>query len=81
MAALLAEGANMDIVGAGYDEFTAAERNAVEIAHPHPRRFAEDFMQTLYDSLKHRPETTQVQDWPMSWPIKIRNFFAGTSAS
>lgn len=59
IAALLAEGANMDLVGAGYDDFTAAQRDAVEVAHPHSPRFAEDFMQALYDSLKHRPETTQ----------------------
>jgi HD superfamily phosphodiesterase len=59
LAALVAEGANMDLVGAGYDNFSAAQRNAVEAAHPHPPHFAEDFMQALYDSLKHRPETTQ----------------------
>jgi HD superfamily phosphodiesterase len=59
VAALLAEGANMDLVGAGYDDFTAAQREAVEAAHPHSPHFAEDFMQTLYDSLRHRPETTQ----------------------
>jgi HD domain len=59
MAALVAEGANMDLVGAGYADFTAVQRNAVETAHPHPPQFAEDFMQALYDSLKHRPETTQ----------------------
>lgn len=59
IAALVAEGANMDLVGAGYDDFTAAQRNAVEAAHPHPPQFAEDFMQALYNSLKHRPETTQ----------------------
>jgi hypothetical protein len=59
IAALIAEGANMDLVGAGYDDFTVAERNAVEAAHPHPPQFAEGFLQALYDSLKHRPETTQ----------------------
>ncbi|CAH2900703.1 MAG: Putative cyanamide hydratase [uncultured Paraburkholderia sp.] len=59
MAALVAEGANMDLVGAGYDDFTVAQRSAVEAAHPHPPQFAEDFMPALYDSLKHRPETTQ----------------------
>ncbi|UVF22612.1 HD domain-containing protein (plasmid) [Microvirga terrae] len=59
IAALLAEGANMDLVGTGYDDFSVAQRNAVEVAHPHPPQFAEDFMQTLYTSLKHRPETTQ----------------------
>jgi hypothetical protein len=59
IAALIAEGANMDLVGAGYDDFTAAQRNVVEAAHPHPPEFAEDFLQALYNSLKHRPETTQ----------------------
>jgi HD superfamily phosphodiesterase len=59
IAALVAEGANMDLVGIGYNDFTAAQRNAVEAAHPRSPQFAEDFMQALYDSLKHRPETTQ----------------------
>lgn len=59
LAALLAEGANMDLVGAGYDDFTAAQRSAVEAANPRAPQFAEGFMQALYDSLKHRPETTQ----------------------
>jgi HD superfamily phosphodiesterase len=59
LAALLAEGANMDLVGAGYDDFSAAQRSAVEAAYPRPAQFAEDFLQALYDSLKHRPETTQ----------------------
>jgi HD superfamily phosphodiesterase len=59
VAALVAEGANMDLVGAGYDDFTAAQRHAVEVAHPHPPQFADGFMQILYRSLEHRPETTQ----------------------
>lgn len=58
-AALVAEGANVDLVGAGYDDFTTAERNAVEAAHPHPPHFADGFMDILYKSLGHRPETTQ----------------------
>jgi hypothetical protein len=59
IAALLAEGANMDLVGAGFDDFTPAQRSAVEAAYPRPPEFAEGFLQALYDSLKHRPETTQ----------------------
>jgi hypothetical protein len=59
IAALLAEGANMDLVGAGFDDFTAEQRSTVEAAYPRPPQFAEDFMQAIYDSLKHRPETTQ----------------------
>lgn len=58
-AALLAEGANMDLVGAGYGDFSDAERAAVEAAFPRPAGFAEGFLQTLYDGLRHRPETTQ----------------------
>jgi hypothetical protein len=27
--------------------------------YPRPPQFAEDMLQTLYDGLKHRPETTQ----------------------
>jgi HD domain len=59
IAALLAEGANMDLVGAGFDDFTADQRRAVEAAYPRPPKFAEGFLQALFDSLKHRPETTQ----------------------
>jgi hypothetical protein len=59
IASLLAEAANMDLVGAGFNDFTAEQRDAVEAAHPREPQFADDFMQALYDSLKHRPETTQ----------------------
>ncbi|WP_286799162.1 HD domain-containing protein [Pandoraea sp. 64-18] len=59
LAALAAQGANLDLVGAGYDDFTAEQRDTIEMAYPHPPDFAEVFMRALYDSLKHRPETTQ----------------------
>jgi HD superfamily phosphodiesterase len=59
VASLLAEAASMDLVGAGFADFTPAERQAVEAAHRREPGFAEDFMQALYESLKHRPETTQ----------------------
>lgn len=59
IAALLAEATNMDLVGAGFDDFTSEQRLAVETAYPRPSQFAEGFLQALYDSLKHRPETTQ----------------------
>ncbi len=49
----------MDLAGFGYDEFTDAQRTAVEAAYPHPPGFAEDLLQALYDGLQHRPETTQ----------------------
>ncbi|MEK9282708.1 HD domain-containing protein [Bradyrhizobium sp. ISRA442] len=59
IAALLAEAANMDLVGAGFSDFTPEQRIAVEAAYPRQPQFAEGFLQALYDSLKHRPETTQ----------------------
>lgn len=59
IAALLAEAANMDLVGAGFNDFSAEQRSAVELAYPRPPEFAEGFLQVVYDSLKHRPETTQ----------------------
>lgn len=59
LAALIAQGANMDLVGAGYNDFTSEQREAVEMAFPHPPDFAEVFMDALYSSLKHRPATTQ----------------------
>jgi hypothetical protein len=59
IAALLAEAANMDLVGAGFDDFSPEQRSAVETAYPRPPLFAESFLQALYGSLKHRPETTQ----------------------
>jgi hypothetical protein len=58
IAALTAEGVMMDLVGLGYDEFTDAQRNAIESAYPHPSGFAEELLQALYDGLEHRPETT-----------------------
>jgi len=59
IVALTAEGVMMDLVGLGYDEYTDAQRNAVEAAYSHPPGFTEDLLQALYDGLKHRPETTQ----------------------
>jgi hypothetical protein len=58
IAALTAEAVMMDLVGLGYDEFTEAQRRAVEDAFPHPPGFAEGLLQALYDGLEHRPETT-----------------------
>ncbi|QWW70013.1 HD domain-containing protein [Rhizobium sp. WYJ-E13] len=59
IAALTAEGVMMDLVGAGYEQFTEMQRTEVEAAFPHTRQFAEDLLLALYDGLKHRPEVTQ----------------------
>jgi hypothetical protein len=65
LAALLAEGANMDLVGVGFDDFTAAHRGAVEAAYPRSPQFAEGFLQALYDSLKHVLKQPKAPVWPM----------------
>jgi hypothetical protein len=59
VAALTAEGVMMDLAGVGYDEFTDAQRQAVAKAYPRPPQFGEDMLQSFYDGIKHRPETTQ----------------------
>jgi hypothetical protein len=55
---LTAEGVMMDIVGLGYDSFTDAQRDAIEAAYPHTSGFTEQFLDTLYDGLAHRHDST-----------------------
>jgi hypothetical protein len=57
-AALVQAGAGMDMIGRGYDDFTAAEREAVLAAHPRGDGFAHEVIATFYAGLKRRPETT-----------------------
>jgi hypothetical protein len=56
--ALVQAGAGMDMVGRGYDDFTAAERAAVLAAHPRGAGFANEVIDTFCDGLRRRPETT-----------------------
>jgi hypothetical protein len=56
--ALLQEGAGMDVAGRGYAEFTEAQRKAVVDAFPRGYDFSEKMIQTFYDGLKHRPDST-----------------------
>jgi hypothetical protein len=56
--ALLAAGVETDIFGTAYDEFTEAQRGAVLSAHPRGSHFKQDFIDALYEGIKHRPETT-----------------------
>jgi hypothetical protein len=46
------------VLGIAYEEFTAAQRGAVVAAYPRSPRFKEDIIQTFYDGIKHKPETT-----------------------
>jgi HD domain len=58
VVALLTAGVEMDVLGIAYEEFPDAERQAVVAAHPRTAHFKEDIIQTFYDGMKHRPETT-----------------------
>src|ERR1700761_91692 len=54
-----AEGVMMDLVGMGYDKFTEEQRKAIVAAYPYSSDYVEDMLQSLYDGLRHRPQTTQ----------------------
>jgi hypothetical protein len=48
----------MDVLGLAYLEYSDVEREAVVHAHPRTPHFKEDIIQTFYDGIKQRPETT-----------------------
>jgi hypothetical protein len=56
--ALLNAGVLMDVIGVGYENFSAAQRNSVVEAYPRDPSFEEQLIQTFYDGNKHRPDTT-----------------------
>jgi HD domain-containing protein len=58
VVALVTAGVEMDVLGLTYPEYSAAEREAVVHAHPRTDRFKEDIIQTFYDGIKYKPETT-----------------------
>jgi hypothetical protein len=58
LIALIASGVLMDVIGIGYDNFTAGQRHSVVEAYPREPSFEEDLIETFYDGVKHRPDTT-----------------------
>jgi hypothetical protein len=58
VVALLTAGVEMDVLGLAYLEYSDVEREAVVHAHPRTPHFKEDIIQTFYDGIKQRPETT-----------------------
>src|ERR1700738_2610111 len=58
VVALVTAGVEMDVLGLTYPEYSDAEREAVVQAHPRTDRFKEDIIQTFYNGIKHKPETT-----------------------
>jgi hypothetical protein len=58
VVALLTNGVEMDVLGIAYSEFSDADREAIAAAYPRTEHFKEDIIQTFYDGIKFRPETT-----------------------
>ena len=58
VVALVTAGVEMDVLGLDFESFSDAEREAVIRAHPRDEHFKEDILQTFYDGIKHKPDTT-----------------------
>lgn len=58
LIALVTAGVEMDVLGLAYDQYNDAERDAIVRAHPRGNQFKEDIIQTFYDGIKHKPDTT-----------------------
>jgi hypothetical protein len=56
--ALVQAGAGMDMAGRNFDEFTEEERAAVTAAHPRGEDFGHRVIDTFYEGLKRRPDST-----------------------
>lgn len=56
--ALVTAGVEMDVLGFGFDEYDAAEREMIVQKHPRSASFKEDIIQAFYDGNKHKPDTT-----------------------
>jgi len=58
VVALLTNGVEMDVLGVAYAEFSETDREAIVAAYPRSEHFKEDIIQTFYDGIKNKPETT-----------------------
>ena len=58
VVALLTNGVEMDVLGIAYSEFSDADREAIVAAYPRTEHFKEDIIQSFYDGIKDKPETT-----------------------
>lgn len=56
--ALVQAGTGLDVVGRGYEQLSAREREAVVAAFPRGARFGEAMIDAFYDGMKHRPDST-----------------------
>jgi hypothetical protein len=58
VVALVTAGVEMDVLGLAYDEYDAIERDAVVFEHPRGNHFKEDIIQSFYEGIKAKPDTT-----------------------
>jgi hypothetical protein len=58
VVALVTAGVEMDVLGLSYQEYSDAARKSVVEAHPRGNRFKEDIIQSFYDGIKRKPDTT-----------------------
>lgn len=56
--ALTTAGVEMDVLGLTYNQYSDEDREAVVAAFPRSPQFKEDIIQSFYDGIKHKPETT-----------------------
>jgi hypothetical protein len=56
--ALVTAGVEMDVLGLTYAAYSDAAREAVVRAHPRSPHFKEDIIQTFYEGIRHKPDTT-----------------------
>jgi hypothetical protein len=56
--ALVQAGAGMDMAGRNFDQFTEEERTAVIAAHPRGQEFGQRVIDTFYEGLRQRPDST-----------------------
>ena len=58
VVALLTAGVEMDVLGFAYTSYSDVERRAILQAHPRTEHFKEDIIQTFYEGIRHKPDTT-----------------------
>lgn len=58
VVALVTAGVEMDVLGLTYKDYSDEDRTAVVHAHPRNEHFKEDIIQSFYDGIKHKPDTT-----------------------
>ncbi|SFM22162.1 HD domain-containing protein [Marinobacter zhejiangensis] len=58
VVALVTAGVEMDVLGLTYQDYSDDDREAVVNAFPRSPGFKEEIIQSFYDGIKHKPDTT-----------------------